>query len=55
MPVVKAGIFHEVPDCSHFTCISLAKEHNELLMKKELRLGQFFYLDKLEAGTLVEL
>ncbi|CAJ2666857.1 unnamed protein product [Trifolium pratense] len=47
------GFFIKVSDSSHSTYVSLSKEDNELIMNNQLQLGQFFYVDKMEAGTPV--
>ncbi|WJX83573.1 hypothetical protein P8452_66229 [Trifolium repens] len=47
------GFFIKVSDSSHSTYVSLSNEDNELIMNNKLQLGQFFYVDKMEAGTPV--
>ncbi|XP_022864006.1 uncharacterized protein LOC111384029, partial [Olea europaea var. sylvestris] len=47
------GFFIKVSDSSHSTYASLSKEDNELILNNKLQLGQFFYVDKMEAGTPV--
>lgn len=47
------GFFLKVSDSSHATYVSLSKEDNELIMNNKLQLGQFFYVDRIEAGTPV--
>ncbi|KAG2272033.1 hypothetical protein Bca52824_066588 [Brassica carinata] len=47
------GFFIKVSDSSHSTYVSLRNEDNELILNNKLGLGQFFYVDKLEAGTPV--
>ncbi|XP_004305766.1 PREDICTED: uncharacterized protein LOC101315368 [Fragaria vesca subsp. vesca] len=47
------GFFVKVSDSSHSTYVSLSKEDNELILNNKLQLGQFFYVDRLEAGTPV--
>ncbi|CAN1169089.1 hypothetical protein LINPERHAP2_LOCUS28202 [Linum perenne] len=47
------GFFIKVSDSSHSTYASLSKEDNELILNNKLQLGQFFYVDKAEAGTPV--
>ncbi|KAL2534200.1 Plant protein of unknown function (DUF936) [Abeliophyllum distichum] len=47
------GFFIKVSDSSHSTYVSLSKEDNELILNNKLQLGQFFYVDKMEAGTPV--
>ncbi|KAK8971040.1 hypothetical protein KSP40_PGU013269 [Platanthera guangdongensis] len=47
------GFFIKVSDSSHSTYVSLSKDDNELILTNKLRLGQFFYVDKVESGTPV--
>ncbi|CAN4095158.1 unnamed protein product [Withania somnifera] len=47
------GFFIKVSDSSHSTYVTLSKEDNELILNNKLQLGQFFYVDKMEAGTPV--
>ncbi|KAM7483929.1 hypothetical protein LguiB_008512 [Lonicera macranthoides] len=47
------GFFIKVSDSSHSTYVSLSKEDNELILNNTLQLGQFFYVDRMEAGTPV--
>ncbi|KAE9598082.1 hypothetical protein Lal_00003895 [Lupinus albus] len=47
------GFFIKVSDSSHSTYVSLSREDNELILNNKLQLGQFFYVDKIEAGTPV--
>lgn len=47
------GYFIKVSDSSHSTYVSLSKEDNELILNNKLQLGQFFYVEKAEAGTPV--
>jgi hypothetical protein len=47
------GFFIKVSDSSHSTYVSLSKEDNELILNNKLKLGQFFYVDRVEAGTPV--
>ncbi|KAK3022130.1 hypothetical protein RJ639_045269 [Escallonia herrerae] len=47
------GFFIKVSDSSHSTYVSLSKEDNELILNNKLQLGQFFYVEKMEAGTPV--
>jgi hypothetical protein len=49
------GFFIKVSDSSHSTYVSLSKEGNELILNNKLQLGQFFYVDRVEAGTPVPL
>ncbi|KAF3326520.1 hypothetical protein FCM35_KLT08150 [Carex littledalei] len=43
------GFFIKVSDSSHCTYVSLSKEDNELIFSNKLQLGQFIYVDKVEA------
>lgn len=43
------GFFIKVSDSSHSTYVSLSKEDNELILSNKLQLGQFIYVDKVEA------
>ncbi|XP_062025463.1 uncharacterized protein LOC133741745 [Rosa rugosa] len=47
------GFFVKVSDSSHSTYVSLSKEDSELILNNKLQLGQFFYVDRVEAGTPV--
>ncbi|XP_054782095.1 uncharacterized protein LOC129289361 [Prosopis cineraria] len=47
------GFFIKVSDSSHSTYASLSKEDNDLILNDKLQLGQFFYVEKMEAGTQV--
>ncbi|KAL1559183.1 hypothetical protein AAHA92_09553 [Salvia divinorum] len=47
------GFFVKVSDSSHSTYVSLSKADTELILNNKLQLGQFFYVDKMEAGTPV--
>lgn len=47
------GFFVKVSDSSHSTYVSLSKEDNELILNNKLQLGQFFYVDRVEAGKPV--
>lgn len=47
------GFFLKVSDSSHSTYVSLSKDDDELILNNKLKLGQFFYVDKMEAGTPV--
>ncbi|XP_044496088.1 uncharacterized protein LOC123218642 isoform X2 [Mangifera indica] len=49
------GFFIKVSDSSHSTYVSLSKEDNELILNNKLQLGQFFYVDRVAAGTPVPL
>lgn len=47
------GFFIKVSDSSHSTYVCLSKDDNELILNNTLQLGQFFYVDRMEAGTPV--
>ncbi|KAF3662119.1 putative proteasome subunit alpha type-6 isoform 1 [Capsicum annuum] len=47
------GFFIKVSDSSHSTYVTLSTDDNELILNNKLQLGQFFYVDKMEAGTPV--
>ncbi|KAM0952478.1 hypothetical protein DsansV1_C02g0013451 [Dioscorea sansibarensis] len=47
------GFFIKVSDSSHSTYVSLSKDDNELILANKLQLGQFIYVDRVEAGTPV--
>ncbi|XP_057549249.1 uncharacterized protein LOC130827528 isoform X2 [Amaranthus tricolor] len=47
------GFFLKVSDSSHSTYVSLSKADIELILNNKLQLGQFFYVDRLEAGNPV--
>lgn len=47
------GFFIKVSDSSHSTYVSLSKSDTDLILNNKLQLGQFFYVDKMEAGTPV--
>ncbi|KAM7253502.1 hypothetical protein ACFE04_021656 [Oxalis oulophora] len=47
------GFFIKVSDSSHSTYVSLNREDNELILTNKLQLGQFFYVDKMDADTPV--
>ncbi|ONK75133.1 uncharacterized protein A4U43_C03F13710 [Asparagus officinalis] len=47
------GFFIKISDSSHSTYVSLSKDDNELILSNKLQLGQFIYVDKVEAGTPV--
>ena len=47
------GFFIKVSDSSHSTYVSLSKDDNELILTNKLQLGQFIYVEKVEAGTPV--
>lgn len=47
------GFFVKVSDSSHSTYVSLSKSDTDLILNNKLQLGQFFYVEKMEAGTPV--
>ncbi|KAL3825079.1 hypothetical protein ACJIZ3_021108 [Penstemon smallii] len=47
------GFFIKVSDSSHTTYVTLSKEDTNLILNNKLQLGQFFYVDKMEAGAQV--
>lgn len=47
------GFFVKVSDSSHSTYVSLSKADTDLILNNKLQLGQFFYVEKMEAGTPV--
>lgn len=47
------GFFIKVSDSSHSTYVSLSRDGNELILANKLQLGQFIYVNKVEAGTPV--
>ncbi|XP_073124894.1 uncharacterized protein [Henckelia pumila] len=47
------GFFIKVSDSSHSTYVSLSKDDTDLILNNKLQLGQFFYVEKMEAGTPV--
>lgn len=47
------GFFVKVSDSSRSTYVSLSKDDNELILANKLQLGQFIYVDRVEAGTPV--
>jgi Plant protein of unknown function (DUF936) len=47
------GFFIKVSDSSHSTYVSLSREDNELILSNKLQLGQFIYVDKVEARVPV--
>ncbi|GLJ29364.1 hypothetical protein SUGI_0579100 [Cryptomeria japonica] len=47
------GFYLKVSDSSHATYVSLAEEHDDLILSDKLQLGQFIHVDKLEAGSPV--
>ncbi|KAJ7564768.1 hypothetical protein O6H91_02G032900 [Diphasiastrum complanatum] len=49
------GFYLKVSDSSHATYVSLAEEHDELILSDKLQLGQFIHVDRLEYGSPVPL
>ena len=49
------GFYIKVSDSSHATYVSLAEEHDDLIMSDKLQLGQFIHVDRLEVGSPVPL
>lgn len=49
------GFYIKVSDSSHATYVSLAEEHDDLILSDKLQLGQFIHVDRLEAGSPVPL
>ncbi|KAK9131477.1 hypothetical protein Sjap_011964 [Stephania japonica] len=47
------GFFIKVSDSSHSTYVALSKDDNDLILTNKLQLGQFFYVDRIKAGTPV--
>ncbi|KAK6153552.1 hypothetical protein DH2020_013191 [Rehmannia glutinosa] len=47
------GFFIKVSDSSHSTYVSLSKKDTDLILNNKLQLGQFLYVEKMEAGTPV--
>ncbi|EPS65300.1 hypothetical protein M569_09484, partial [Genlisea aurea] len=47
------GFFIKISDSSHSTYVSLSRDDDELILNNELRLGQFFYVDRLRSGIPV--
>lgn len=47
------GFYLKVSDSSHATYVSLADEHDDLILSDKIQLGQFIYVDRLEAATPV--
>ncbi|KAI7752268.1 hypothetical protein M8C21_012781 [Ambrosia artemisiifolia] len=47
------GFFIKISDSSHATYASLSKDDNELILNNKLQLGQFFWVDRMDAGTPV--
>ncbi|MCO5603651.1 hypothetical protein L7F22_057802 [Adiantum nelumboides] len=49
------GFYLKVSDSSHAAFVSLADEHNDLILSDKLQLGQFIHVDKFESGHPVPL
>jgi len=49
----KHGFYVKVSDSSHATYVSLRDEDVDLVLSNKLQLGQFVYVDRLEAGSPV--
>jgi hypothetical protein len=47
------GFFIKVLNSPQSTDVSLSKEDKEIILNNKLQLGQFFYVDMVEAGTPV--
>ncbi|KAI3980208.1 hypothetical protein MKX01_033349 [Papaver californicum] len=47
------GFFIKVSDSLHSTYVSFSEEDNELILMNKLQLGQFFYIEQIQPGTLV--
>ncbi|KAG6525655.1 uncharacterized protein LOC122046982 [Zingiber officinale] len=47
------GFYLKVSDSSHATFVSLADEHNDLILSDKIQLGQFIHVDRLEVGSPV--
>ncbi|KAG8388437.1 hypothetical protein BUALT_Bualt02G0125800 [Buddleja alternifolia] len=47
------GFFIKVSDSSHSSYVSLSKDDTDLILNNKLQLGQFFYVERMEAGTPV--
>lgn len=47
------GFYLKVSDSSHCTYMSLAEEHDDLILSNKLQLGQLIQVDKLEPGSPV--
>lgn len=51
--MAKPWLLHQSFRFFSFIYVSLSKEDNELILNNTLQLGQFFYVDRMEAGTPV--
>ncbi|CAA7404548.1 unnamed protein product [Spirodela intermedia] len=49
----KQGFYLKVSDSSHATYVSLPDEQDDLILCDKIRLGQFIYVDRLEAASPV--
>ncbi|PKA56254.1 hypothetical protein AXF42_Ash011184 [Apostasia shenzhenica] len=47
------GFYLKVSDSSHAAYVSLPDEHHDLILSDKIQLGQFIYVDRLEAGSPV--
>eukprot|EP00250_Pteridium_aquilinum_P014634 c22106_g3_i1 orf=146-2593(-) len=47
------GFYLKVSDSSHCTYMSLAEEHDDLILSNKLQLGQLIQVDKLDSGSPV--
>ncbi|KAG0492197.1 hypothetical protein HPP92_005595 [Vanilla planifolia] len=47
------GFYLKVSDSSHATFVSLPEEHEDLILSDKIQLGQFIYVDRLEAASPV--
>ncbi|KAG1363697.1 hypothetical protein COCNU_11G005240 [Cocos nucifera] len=47
------GFYLKVSDSSHATYVSLPDEHDDLILSDKIQLGQFIYVDRLEAALPV--
>jgi hypothetical protein len=49
------GFYLKVSDSSHATYVTLAEEHDDLILSDKLQLGHFIHVDRLEAASPVPL
>ncbi|CAA7405306.1 unnamed protein product [Spirodela intermedia] len=47
------GFYLKVSDSSHATYVSLPDEHDDLILSDKIQLGQFIYVDRIEAASPV--
>ncbi|MCI14319.1 hypothetical protein A2U01_0035449, partial [Trifolium medium] len=47
------GFYVKVSDSSHATYVSLPDEHDDLILSDKIQLGQFVFVDRLEAASPV--